>query len=67
MWGMSTWNAPARDSFPGDVKSDSTGSSDLKPNDSSAVASERSNSNAHHDEPTMMTGMESSPAPAIAT
>lgn len=67
MWGMPTWKAPERDAgFPGDVKSDTTGSSDLKPNNSSAVASERSHSGNDNGESTLMHGMESSPAPAIA-
>ncbi|KYG45679.1 hypothetical protein M433DRAFT_45170, partial [Acidomyces richmondensis BFW] len=65
VWGMRSWKAPRREeSFPGDVKSDSTGSSELKPNESSAVASERSNSNMGHGEPVPMNGIESSPAPA---
>lgn len=66
-WGMSSWKAPIRDSsFAGDVKSDTTGSSDLKPNDSSAVASERSNSGIDNGESTLMNGLESSPAPPNA-
>jgi hypothetical protein len=65
-WAMSSWKAPPRDQgFPGDVKSDSAGSSEVKPvNDSSNVGSERSRSHAGED--TMMNGMESSPAPAVA-
>ncbi|KAK4539731.1 hypothetical protein LTR36_010384 [Oleoguttula mirabilis] len=63
MWPTSTWKAPERDAgFAGDVKSDTTGSSDLKPNNSSAVASERSNSGNDHGESTLMRGIESSPA-----
>ncbi|KAF7190473.1 INO80 complex subunit 4 [Pseudocercospora fuligena] len=64
MWSMSTWKAPPKDQgFSGDVKSDS--SSDIKPvNDSSALPSERSHS--HVGEDTMMTGMQSSPAPQPA-
>jgi len=63
-WGMRSWKAPRREeSFPSDVKSDSRGSSELKPNESSAVPSERSNSNMGHGEPAPMNGIESSPAP----
>ncbi|KAK3674178.1 hypothetical protein LTR78_006025 [Recurvomyces mirabilis] len=63
-WGTSRWQAPPKEtSFPGDVKSDTNGSSDNKPNDSSAVGSERSNSG--NGDVTMTNGMESSPAPAI--
>lgn len=69
-WGTSTWKAPLRDtSFSGDVKSDSSGSSDLKPQDSSVVASERSHS--HVDGDTMMTNgidatmVASSPVPMV--
>ncbi|EME46519.1 hypothetical protein DOTSEDRAFT_70503 [Dothistroma septosporum NZE10] len=67
MWGMNKWKAPPRDTgFAGDVKSDSTGSSDVKPvNDSSAVPSERSHSHIDGDT-TMMNGIASSPAPPIA-
>lgn len=61
-WNLSTWKAPPKDQgFPGDVKSDSASSSDIKPNQSSALQSERSHS--HVGEDTMMTGMQSSPAP----
>jgi hypothetical protein len=69
VWGMSSWKAPPREQgFAGDVKSDSAGSSEPKPvNDSSNVGSERSRSHAGGDgDTTMMNGMESSPAPAIA-
>lgn len=66
MWSMGTWNAPPRDQgFAADVKSDSASSSDLKQNhESSAIQSERSQS--HVGEDTMMTGMQSSPAPQVA-
>jgi hypothetical protein len=65
-WGMPTWKAPVRESgFAGDVKSDSTGSSDMKPNDSSAMPSERSNSGGDNAD-VVMNGMESSPAPPVA-
>ena len=61
MWAMPSWKAPTRDSFSGDVKSDSTGSSDMmKPNGSSALPSERSNIDVE------MNGIESSPAPQVA-
>ena len=68
MWGMSSWKAPPKDAgFAGDVKSDSTGSSEVKPvNESSAVASERSQSHADMADTTMTNGIESSPAPAVA-
>ena len=63
-WAMPSWKAPARDaSFSGDVKSDTTGSSELKMNGSSALPSEHS----HAEGDTMMTnGIESSPAPPVA-
>ncbi|KAF2768843.1 hypothetical protein EJ03DRAFT_351854 [Teratosphaeria nubilosa] len=68
VWGLGGWKGNSRDNgFAGDVKSDSTGSSDLKPNESSAVQSERSNSGV--DAPVaadVMQGIESSPAPPIA-
>ncbi|CAK3752119.1 INO80 complex subunit 4 [Lecanosticta acicola] len=73
IWSMPSWKAPPRDQgFAGDVKSDSTGSSEVKPvNESSAVASERSHSHlggetATGGDTTMMNGIESSPAPPIA-
>ncbi|EMC99169.1 hypothetical protein BAUCODRAFT_31490 [Baudoinia panamericana UAMH 10762] len=66
MWGMPSWKAPQRDNgFAGDVKSDSTGSSDLKRNDSSAVGSDRSHSGMDVGDTTMMNGIESSPAPPV--
>lgn len=61
MWAMPSWKAPTHDSFSGDVKSDSTGSSDMKPNGSSALPSERSNIDVE-----MANGIESSPAPQVA-
>ncbi|KAK3626522.1 hypothetical protein LTR56_018148 [Elasticomyces elasticus] len=63
MWGLGHWKAPLQTSFPGDVKSDTTGSSDLKPNDSSAVASDRSHSGG---DVIMTNGAASSPAPPLA-
>jgi len=60
-WAMSTWDAPKRDSFSGDVKSDTTGSSNTKPNGSSALPSERT-SNVDVE---MTKGIESSPAPLV--
>ncbi|KAF2169312.1 hypothetical protein M409DRAFT_20538 [Zasmidium cellare ATCC 36951] len=67
VWGMASWGAPPKDAgFAGDVKSDSTGSSEVKPvHESSAVPSERSHSHVDGDT-TMMNGIESSPAPPIA-
>jgi hypothetical protein len=61
---MNTWKAPPRDNgFSGDVKSDSAGSSEIKPTqESSVVASERSQGAAEPQDVTM-NGMESSPAP----
>lgn len=66
MWDMHKWKAPPRETgFPGDVKSDSTGSSDVKPvHDSSAVPSERSHSHMDGDT-TMINGIASSPAPLV--
>ncbi|TKA33324.1 hypothetical protein B0A50_00877 [Salinomyces thailandicus] len=65
IWGTNSWKAPTRDNgFSGDVKSDTTGSSDLKPNESSAVASEHSNSGVGNGDARPMEGIESSPAPA---
>jgi hypothetical protein len=68
MWAMGSWKAPLRDQgFPGDVKSDSASSSDVKQNhESSAVQSERSHSHVDAGDDTFMTGMQSSPAPAVA-
>ncbi|KAK5171033.1 uncharacterized protein LTR77_004177 [Saxophila tyrrhenica] len=67
MWGVGTWKAPLQSSaFAGDVKSDTTGSSDLKPNGSSALQSEQSNSGADPGDVTMTNGIESSPAPPVA-
>ena len=67
IWDMSSWKTMSRDSaFAGDVKSDSTGSSELKPNSSSALASERSNSGVDGGDVTMTNGLESSPAPPVA-
>ncbi|KAL1591153.1 hypothetical protein WHR41_00450 [Cladosporium halotolerans] len=66
-WALSSWKAPTRPSgidANGEVKSDS--SSELKPPGSSAMPSEKSQSGDHGDT-TMMTGMESSPAPVAAT
>ena len=66
-WGLPTWTAPTRSSgFPGDVKSDTTGSSDLKPNGSSAMPSDRSNSGHDNGDVLMTNGIESSPAPPVA-
>jgi len=65
-WGTGTWKGYARDSgFAGDVKSDSTGSSDLKPGESSAVASERSHNGVDAGDASLM-NIESSPAPIPA-
>ena len=66
-WDLSSWKAPPRDStFSGDVKSDSGGSSEMKPNESSAVPSERSNSGMDGGDRTLNSVMESSPAPPVA-
>lgn len=65
-WGMPSWKAPSRDStFSGDVKSETTGSSDLKPNGSSALPSEQSNSGVDGGDPMLTNGLESSPAPPV--
>jgi hypothetical protein len=70
-WASPSWTAPTRSSadFAGDVKSDSSGSSDApKPTqDSSVVASEKSNSggDAEASGPVLVEAT-SSPAPAIA-
>ncbi|KAK5109340.1 hypothetical protein LTR62_007109 [Meristemomyces frigidus] len=66
-WGMSKWSAPPKEvGFPEDVKSDTNGSSDIKPNDSSAVGSERSHS-GNGDVTMTNNGMASSPAhPVVA-
>lgn len=67
-WGMPSWNTISHDSgFPGDVKSDSTGSSDVRPNRSSALASEQSHNEGDNGDTMMTNGFESSPAPAVAT
>ncbi|TKA70906.1 hypothetical protein B0A55_07482 [Friedmanniomyces simplex] len=63
MWGLGYWNAPpVQTGLTGDVKSDTTGSSDVKPLDSSAVASVRSNGGG---DVVMGNGVESSPAPPV--
>lgn len=68
LWDMPSWKAPLRHSaFSGDVKSDSTGSSDAKPIGSSALPSEHSNSGVDGGDPMAMNGIESSPAPPVAT
>ena len=67
IWDMSSWKTLSRDSaFTGDVKSDSTGSSELKPNGSNALPSERSNSGADGGDAMLTNGLESSPAPPVA-
>lgn len=67
-WSMAMWKAPTRSSGlngDGEVKSDS--SSDVKPPDSSAVQSERSQNGADHPaDVTMGNGVASSPAPIAA-
>lgn len=64
---MGTWSGAARDQgFAGDVKSDSGSSSEMRPvNESSVVPSERSHSHVDVGDDTIMTGMASSPAPAV--
>jgi len=69
-WNMTSWKAPAKTNgvdANGEVKSDS--SSDVKMPESSAVASERSQSGlADRDRDVVMgetNGLESSPAPAV--
>ncbi|KAK5000865.1 hypothetical protein LTR66_000354 [Elasticomyces elasticus] len=57
-----SWRAPQKPNFGGDVKSDSSGSSDMKNNESSVVQSERSNSG----EAGQTNGVESSPATQVA-
>lgn len=66
-WALHSWKAPTRANgidANGEVKSDS--SSEVKPPGSSAMPSEKSQSGDHADQgdTTMMTGIESSPAPA---
>ncbi|KAM0720601.1 hypothetical protein Q7P37_004738 [Cladosporium fusiforme] len=66
-WGLHSWKAPTRPNgidANGEVKSDS--SSEVKPPGSSGMPSEKSQSGDHGDQgdTTMMTGIESSPAPA---
>ena len=64
---MPSWNAQTRDSaFSGDVKSDSTGSSGMKPNSSSALASEQDHMDVDGPDQMLANGLESSPAPAPA-
>ena len=71
-WSVpSSWGAPKKPAtdFPGDVKSDSSGSSEAaKPNqDSSAIASEKSNSGGDVDTPlATIPDVANSPAPAAA-
>jgi hypothetical protein len=64
---MNSWKAPPRvNGFSGDVKSDSAGSSEVKPTqESSVVASERSQGAVEPQDITM-NGIESSPAPVTA-
>jgi hypothetical protein len=72
VWGMSSWGAPSRTNgidANGETKSDS--SSEVKPPGSSAMPSDKEshggdNGDTTMMDTTMMTGMESSPAPAIA-
>lgn len=65
-WSVGSWAAPPKDNtFSGDIKSESSGSSETKNNmESSAVPSERSNSNV---DGYGAGQLESSPAPAIST
>ena len=67
VWNASSWKTPMRDSlFTTDVKSDSTGSSEAKPIESSAVASEGPRSAVDLAVDRVMTGVNSSPAPQPA-
>jgi hypothetical protein len=61
---MSSWKAPSRTGLDanGEMKSDS--SSEMKPPGSSAMPSDKDSHGGDHGDTTMMTGMESSPAPA---
>lgn len=64
---MTSWKAPNRANgldANGETKSDS--SSDVKPPGSSALPSDKESHGGDIGETTMMTGMESSPAPATA-
>ncbi|KAF1347892.1 INO80 complex, subunit Ies4 [Delphinella strobiligena] len=65
-WSVGSWAAPPKDNtFSGDIKSESSGSSETKNNmESSAVPSERSNSNV---DGYGAGQLESSPAPVIST
>jgi len=68
-WAAATWSAnkKAAADFSGDVKSDSSSSGENKPTqESSAVASEKSNSGADTGTPTQLADVASSPAPFIA-
>jgi len=68
VWNMSSWRAPKKDDiFPGDVQSDSNGSSEAKRDACSAVQSDKSNSGADGIDQPMTNGLESSPAPIQAT
>jgi len=67
VWGMSSWKAPTRANgldANGETKSDS--SSEVKPPGSSALPSDKESHGGDPGDTTMMTGMESSPAP-VAT
>lgn len=66
VWGLNTWKAPPRENASnGEVKSDSAGSSEVRPTQGSSVApSERSNG-GNGAGATSMLGLESSPAPAV--
>lgn len=69
VFDLPTWKAPPRmASFPDDVKSDSTGSSDSKIKDESSAISEKSglNGDAGTPVPTPLNGIASSPAPIPA-
>jgi hypothetical protein len=67
-WNMAMWKAPTRTTGlngDGEVKSDS--SSDVKPPDSSAVQSDRSQNGVDPaGDVTMVNGIQSSPAPVAA-
>jgi hypothetical protein len=68
-WVVPTWRAPKRAAveFNGDVKSDTTASSDTKGKDESSAISEKSNSNGDSSTPIPpnATVLASSPTPAV--
>ena len=69
-WSVPTWKTPrgSAESFPGDVKSETSNSSEAKANeiDNSAVVSEKSNSGADTSTPSQVPVIASSPVAELS-